>query len=487
MKSVKYVVKVLFLLFVILGFVVLFRGWCLSDDVIEDKPLVVRSTQFDIKTAVDAYAETLTFKTISSEDNAEYDQQFDLLFAFLKERYPEVFSKLSLDRVGKHGILLTWFGSNRALKPVLFMAHQDVVPIDPDTESNWHQPPFSGAIAEGYVWGRGALDCKATLTALLFASSTLIKEDFVPKRTIYFYFGDDEENGGKTAALASTFFNNKGIHFKTVFDEAGMIAEGLFPDVQSPVALIAVAEKGWLNLELSVKNEGGHSSIPPSHTAIGDLSQAINQLQQKPFQSQIRGVTKHLLEQLALKQPFYKRLLIANSWLFEPFIISQLNKTPLMAALLHTTQAPTIFNAGLKSNVLPIQARAVINFRIDPYDSVSSVLGHVKQTITNPVVTVKTLMGWEPSPISSASSASYKLLASAIAAIYGKHVLVAPFVLTGGTDARHFASIADNVYRFFPIVVNKEDLIRFHGTDERYAIAEYQKMIRFYYTLLANQ
>lgn len=446
-----------------------------------------KSISINESKALANYSKAIRFKTVSSETEKINIDQFAGLQTFLKNAYPNVFKILKVKKIGTSGLLLQWQGTNHLLKPVLFMAHQDVVPIAPGTEKDWQQPPFSGTIADGYVWGRGTMDCKASLTAILAATSQLIEKHFTPARTIYFYFGDDEESGGKTAALASQYLEKQGVHFEYIIDEAGMISNGLFPKIISPVALIAVTEKGWLNLKLTAHTAGGHSSIPPKELAIGKITKAIDKLLDHPFPSHIRGVTKQLLETLSTRKTFYDRVFIANTWLFEPMIIHQLNQTPLMSAFIHTTQAPTILNAGIKSNVLPQHASAIINFRIDPYDTVDSVITHVRNTINDPSIDLNNLMSWEPSPISSTSSAGYKLLANTINEVYGDNVIVSPFVLTGATDSRRFTSIADNIYRFFPITVNNSDLTRFHGTNERYAINDYLKMIGFYYILLLNQ
>lgn len=487
MKFVKSVVTGLMLLVVMLLAVIVIKTILFSPQQSQGLPTFTeRSPDIDEQNALLNFSKALSFPTISTEDGKRNDAAFEALHRYIKQTYPSVFSKLQYIQIGEYGMLFKWEGRDASLKPALYMAHQDVVPIAPGTEGSWQHPPFNGDIAGGYVWGRGAIDNKASLVALLEATSKLLEDGYTPRRTTYFYFGDDEEIGGKTAIKASQYFASQGVRFEYVLDEGGVIADKMVPGITVPLALISVAEKGMLNLKLTAKTEGGHSSLPTSQLAIGEISQAIVNILQHPPSSDITGPTRTFLEVIAPYQSLMNRAVIANLWLFKPLIIKSMDGNPLMAALMHTTQAPTIFNAGTKSNVLPYFATAIVNFRLAPFDSVAGVRQHVSTAIENPDIQVEETMSWEPSPVSSTTGVGFELLTSALKATYNNQVVISPFIVTGATDSRHFVSVADNVYRFLPMTLTKEDMTRFHGTNERYGTDNFIQMIKFYYSILSN-
>lgn len=440
------------------------------------------------KTAIQHFAKSLTFKTISSEIATEsYDKNFEQLHAFLRATYPEMFSRLQVTKIGKHGLLMKWQGTDTSLQPVLLMAHQDVVPIAPGTESAWQHKTFGGEIADGYVWGRGALDDKASLMAIFESANTLLKQHYKPKRTIYFFFGDNEENSGHSAVLASEQLKKQGVHFEYVLDEGTVISDGMISHVTDLVAFISVAEKGFLNLQLSATAQGGHSSMPPKVTAIGELSNAIDHVLKKPFPARLDSVTTEMLEVLATRMGFWDRLVVANMWLFKPFILSEFAKSPVTNAMIRTTQAPTIFNAGVKSNVLPSSASAVLNLRLLSGDDVASAVKHVSEAVKGTAVTVAPMDEQNnPSPVSSTTGIGYQQISQILRQMYGQDLLIAPYVLEGATDSRHFVTVADNVYRFIPITLRTEDLIRYHGINERIAIEDYLKLVGFYSAMIST-
>ncbi len=487
MKIVRFVMTSVLLVVIVLAAVVLVRAMMFSPPQSRGLPsFTERSPDINEQRALANFSHILTFRTESTEDGQDHAVEFEKLHDYFRQAYPLIFSKLEYTPIGRYGMLFKWQGRDAALKPALYMAHQDVVPIAPGTEAAWQQPPYSGAISNGYVWGRGALDDKVSLAALFEALSTLIQNEYVPRRTTYFYFGDDEEIGGKTAVKASEYFASRGIHFEYVIDEGGVITSGLIPNISKPVALIGVTEKAILNLKLSVDTVGGHSSLPTAYLAIGEMSQAISNILAHPPASDIVGPTRMFLETMVPYQSFMFKACVANLWLCKPLLIRRLSDNPLMAAMMHTTQAPTIFNAGIKTNVLPYHAEAIVNFRLAPFNSAESIISHVKSAINNQDIHVDRIDQSQPSLVSSTTGIGYQLLTSDLKAAYNNDIVVLPFVMTGGTDSRHFTAIADNVYRFLPVVVTQSDMVRFHGTNERYGTDAFIRMIRFYYAALSN-
>ncbi len=430
------------------------------------------SESSDEQAMVARLSRAITFATVTGEEAS-----FDAFQSFLKTSFPRVYDSLSLTTFD-HSLLFHWNSGNDC-KPTLLLAHQDVVPVV-DAQS-WDYPPFSGAIEEGYVWGRGSMDDKVSVMAILEAVEAMLTEGDKPACDVWLAFGHDEETGGVGgAAKMAAWLLSQGLQFELVLDEGGMILPGEALGISEPVALIGIAEKGYLSVELRAHGEAGHSSRPPPRTAIGELAEAINALQANPRPASLGEPTRKMLEQVAPWQPFGKRLVFANLWLFEPLVTQQLASKPETDALIRTTMAPTMLNAGVKDNVLPGLAQAVINFRLLPGESRDDILLWLKSTLP-PGVKVRIHEGFfaEASAVSPADSPAFHRVAALAAALPGKPV-PAPFLLIAGSDARHYQALSKNVLRFMPVSLQQEDIARFHGANERLAVDQYAQMVRFY-------
>ncbi len=433
-------------------------------------------------------AEALKFKTISNQDRNNFaGDNFLAMQTYLKKTYPLVFTKLKVERVNQYSLLLTWQGSNPALKPVLFLAHQDVVPVPKENIAKWTHPAFAGVIDENYIWGRGALDDKSSLLGILEAVNFLLAEGVSPQRTFYLAFGHDEEVGGEQgAAKIASLLQSRGISLEFVLDEGGVIADGVIPGIKPLVAMVGIAEKGYVSLELSVTSEGGHSSMPPKHTAVGILSQAIVNLEASPFPTNTLYTDK-LFDTIGRYMPFTNKLIFANSWLMKPLITHQLAQNKLTNSMIRTTTAATVFHGGVKDNVLPVSAKAIVNFRILPGETVESVKEYVVKTIDNPNIKVEG-QGKNPSYTSPVDVASFELLTKTIhqANGQGDELVVTPYLVMAGTDSRHFEKLTNNIYRFLFNYTKPDDIKRLHNVDERISIDNYTKVIQFYYQLIKN-
>jgi carboxypeptidase PM20D1 len=433
--------------------------------------------------AAQRLAHAVRFQTLSHQQAAKFPAaEFDRFRAFLSATYPRTNSAFKIRHINTYGVLYEWPGTDATLKPVLLMAHQDVVPIDPVSADKWLQAPFGGVIAEGFIWGRGTLDDKGALMALHEAAESLLAQDFQPKRTVYFAFGHDEEVGGRQgAAKIAEWLASQGVRLESVLDEGQVVTEGIVAGVDKPVALIGIAEKGYLSLEFVVEAEGGHSSMPPPHTAVGVLSAAIARLEASPFRATLTDPVRNQLAYLGAEQGWLKRVLFANLWLFAPLVISQMEKTPSTNAMLRTTIAPTMLEGSIKENVLPMRARGVVNFRLVPGmssdDAIRRVVAAVNDARVKIVATGTSLS--EPSPVSSTEGESFRKLHRAVKATF-PDAIVAPSLVLGATDTRHFIAIADNLFRFLPARLTREDLRRYHGVNERLSVDNYGEFIRFY-------
>jgi carboxypeptidase PM20D1 len=439
--------------------------------------------------AAERLAEALRIPTISSQDPADFDAAaFAALHALLEERFPRVHAALGREAVGEHSLLYTWPGSEPSLAPLLLMAHLDVVPVEPGTEDGWTHPPFSGAVADGFVWGRGALDSKSGVMGTLEAVELLLAEGFRPRRTVLLAYGHDEEVGGaRGAAAIAALLESRGVRPWMVVDEGGVIGSGMMPGVARPTALVGIAEKGFASVELIVETPGGHSSMPPARGSIVRLGEAVRRLEDAPPAARIDGPTLELFDRVGPEFPLLQRAVFANLWLTRPLVLRTLAATPATNAMVRTTTAPTIFEAGTKENVLPGRARAVVNFRILPGDSVAGVVEHVRSTVRDTLVRVRLMEGFasEPSSVSRTDGEAFALLERTIRQT-APDALVSPYLVLGGTDARHFHRLSDAVFRFLPVRMAQADLARLHGTDERVAVADYEAAIGFYRQLVLN-
>lgn len=436
---------------------------------------------------VQRLSDAVKIKTISRVGSLD-TLQFLLMDSFVIKNYPLVNKHMSRIDLDNHSILLKWAGKQSNLSPILLLAHLDVVDVEEATKDQWEVPPFSGQVKDGFIWGRGTMDDKVSVLGLLEAAEKLLAKGYIPNRTVYFAFGEDEEIGGKEGAQkAAAYFKEKGINFEYVLDEGLVVIKNALPGLDPAVAMIGVAEKGYTTLQLTARIEDcGHSSMPPQTTAIGLLSESIRRLEIDPFPGKIDGVVGQMFDYLGpeMNQPF--KTVFANRWLTEGLLVNNLSGSAATSALIRTTTAPTIINAGVQENVLPCEANATINFRILPGENIASVIERVNQVIADERVKVKEVShGNNPLPISPTNTLGFKALQRSIQEIYTETV-VAPGLVLATTDSRHFTAVSDNIYRFLPLYLEKSDLGRIHGANERIDIEQYKQGIRFYHQLLLN-
>ena len=449
-------------------------------------PLVVT---VDADAALQRFAEALRFETISHGPDSGVsrdDAAFSAFRDFLVDRYPRVHAGLELELVAEHTLLYTWAGSDPALAPLVMMGHYDVVPVDPTALGRWIHPPFEGVIEDGYLWGRGAIDNKINVIAQLEAVEALLAQAFSPTRTILLSYGHDEELGGDEGATAVVaLLKQRGVRPAFVLDEGGGVMTGeVIPGLDADVAAIGIAEKGYVNVELIVEAAGGHSSAPPKQTAIGILASAIHALERNPMPSHFEdGIMRQTLVALAPRMDFGPRAVMRNLWLSGPVVQRVMLSTPALAPGLRTTTAATIFQGGVKANALPTRARAIVNFRIFPGDSVTDVMEHVRRVIDDDRIVVSAPSGREPSSVTSVETSAWATLSDTIRQVYPE-VALAPFLIPGGTDARYFREICDNVFGFVPMRNQIEEMKRAHGNDERIRVDSFTEAIDFYARLM---
>ncbi len=438
--------------------------------------------------AIRNLADAIRIKTISPENEVDFDSvEFNRFSEFLTITYPLTDSLLQKKVINTFSFLYKWVGSDTLLKPLIIMAHLDVVPADDEDLKGWKAGPFDAKILEDTLWGRGTMDDKVGVVGIMESVELLLHEKFVPKRTIYLAFGHDEEIGGlKGAAAIAEYLKGQGVIAEFILDEGGSIVQGMVPGIEEDVALIGVAEKGFVSIELFTDLEGGHSSMPNEETAIDVLAGAVARLRANPFPAMMTSPLEGFINDLGPEMPLINRIVFANKTVFKPLILNIYEGSAAGNALVRTTIAPTIFKSGIKDNVIPRTAKATLNFRILPGTSIEEVMQRVKATIDDDrIIITKNAFASEPSKSSSSTSVAYQILNKTILQVF-PDVLTAPNIVIGATDSRHFEKISDNIFRFLPIYINEGNIKSFHGVNERIAVKDFHSAIRFYVQLIKN-
>ena len=347
--------------------------------------LAAPKLELDPALTVEHLAGALRIPSVSHSNYAETDTvPFAQLLTYYAQTFPLVHQRLRRQVVNDFGLLYEWKGSNPSLKPLLLLAHQDVVPVEPGTEKDWTRAPFAGQVADGFLYGRGALDDKLNVIGQLEAVEYLLRAGHQPQRTILLAFGHDEETQGTRGAQAlAALIGRKYPTLEMVLDEGGLVKSDGVGGLKEAVALVGVSEKGYLSLELTAKGPNGHSSMPPDLTSVGRVAAAVTKLEANPFLATLDAGAGGLLDYIAPAAPFGLRLVFANRWLLGGFVKRKMLATPSNAAALRTTTAPTMFRGGEKDNVLPSSAVATVNFRLLPGDSVAGVIARVKELIND--------------------------------------------------------------------------------------------------------
>ena len=434
-----------------------------------DQEKIVRDMQDMIR------CKTVSYRDASLED----DSEFEKLIALLPTLYPEVHRVCSFERLPDRALLFCWRGE-RHDAPAVLMAHYDVVPVE---EENWEKPPFDAVIEDGVLWGRGSLDTKVTLNGVLSAANTLIGEGFVPAQDVYFAFSGGEEVNGEGAPNIVSYFEEKGITPALVVDEGGGVVENVFPGVKRPCGVIGIAEKGMLNLTLSVASGGGHASAPPKHTPVGLLSRAVCRVENKPFPVHMTKPVAGMFDTLGRHSTFLFRVIFANLWCFG-WVLRLIGKNGgEINALMRTTVAFTQSTGSKAPNVIPPTATVTANMRLNPADTVAGAMAHIKKTVKDDRVELTLGSHMEPSPISQVDCPAWDKVAAAVSATW-KGCVVTPYLMMQCSDSRHYGRISDHVYRFSAMDLTKEERATIHGNNERIRLDCAKRAVEFYIRLM---
>ncbi|NLT15220.1 MAG: M20/M25/M40 family metallo-hydrolase [Clostridiales bacterium] len=476
-------------LYIVLALIVAFLGVILIRAAIfrprtekEDEPETV---DFDRDAAVSTLQELIHCRTVSFYDPAmEDDTEFERFIGLLPELYPEVARECILTRLPNRALLFKWNGTEHNAPSVL-MSHYDVVPVDAD---KWTKPAFDALIDEnGVLWGRGCLDTKLTFNGIMYAANHLITRGYKPSQDIYFAFSGGEEVNGPGAVHIVDWFENHGITPALVVDEGGAVVENVFPGVQRPCALIGIAEKGMMNIELSVSSSGGHASSPKPHSPIGILSRACCRLENHPFKMHITESAAEMFDTLGRHSSFMYRIIFANLWCFGGILDTMSKKKGgELNALLRTTVAFTQASGSQAPNIIPPTASFVANLRLNPRDSVDSALGYVKSIAGDENVHFTVGAGAiNPSAISEIRCSAWGKVAEAVADTW-PGCIVSPYLMVQCSDSRHYGRISNHVYRFSAADLTAEERSSIHGNDEHVRVEVVKRAVEFYIRLMGK-
>ncbi|UPL18693.1 M20/M25/M40 family metallo-hydrolase [Microbacterium aurugineum] len=428
-------------------------------------------------------SQMIRIPTVSAELDERGPAPFEEFVALIAELYPLTHQDLRLERHTDFGLLFHWAGNGAAGRdPLVLMAHYDVVPVD---ESDaWTYPPFAGTIADGSVYGRGALDDKGPLLVVLEAVENMLADGFVPSRDVYLSFGGNEETYGKAAEEIARVLRARGVMPWLVLDEGGAVVDAPLPFVPGRAAMIGVGEKGVMTLRLTARGEGGHASAPPSLTAVRRVARAVDRLGPTTFRPRASKAILRMLSQLATRTPGPARHLLrflGSMPLVTARVFAALGGEP--AALVRTTVAPTMQSGGTAANVLPSQASATLNLRIALGETTQQTVFRVRRRIRDPLVSVEVVEAGEPSPESPTDNAQFALLAAALDVSH-PGVPAVPYVMMAATDSRHFHRFSPAVYRFAPLDMSNAQRASIHGVDESVEIVALERGERFHRALL---
>lgn len=428
-------------------------------------------------------ATAIRFRTINGgiESTSALYTETDRFFRWIRQSYPWIDSVCRTEKIG-NSLLIHWKGSDNQ-KPVLFLAHTDVVPA----EGRWKHPPYQAVRVKDTLFGRGTLDDKNTAIALLEALTRQIKRGFIPKRSVYIALGHDEETGGYWGARQiAEHFRAINTTFEFIADEGFGVMEGIVPGLQKPCAIVGLAEKGELTLRLQVDFDGGHSAWPSPQNASSTLTAALHKVEQFQFDARIDGPVKMLFEEAGKHMDFGYKFLFSNLWITSPLVKSQLLKSEKTAASIRTTHVTTKIQAGVKDNVVPSSAFALINFRIIPGTSIASIKKQIEEIVGDKRVKI-TIEGTpiEASPVSPAKGFGYSLIKSGIRQVFPESV-IAPGIVITGTDCKNYVGLSDCIYRFVPFRFNNHNLKGIHGENEYITLSQFSEGIAYYSFIFGN-
>lgn len=453
---------------------------------IKAKPNTSKPAVAPTKEEADDYArklsEMIKVPTVSMRGNEDLTQ-FYKLHEVMKKNFPLVFEKLECTEI-EGNLLFCWQGKDSSRKGILLMGHQDVVTAD---EPTWERDPFSGEIADGNIHGRGSMDCKSTVFSEFQAVEELLAEGFVPPCDVYLATAVDEEISGDGAPMLVDHLKSKGVRLSVAMDEGGAILKDALPTMAGWCAAIGVLEKGYIDLKVIAKGKGGHSSTPKANTPLARLSKFVADIEKdKPFKSEISGPVYAMLDSAAPLLGFPLRMVLGNMWLFKGLLTKVLPMvSPMCNAFVKTTFCCTMAEGSHSPNVIPSEAYVMCNLRPSPHQNVEASLAVLKKYADKYDLEFEVIHSRDASSCVDYNGEEYAYLSQCLNECYPDAGVI-PYLMTGGTDCRHYETIADNCLRFCPIKMSNEQLAAMHAANESIGVDEVAHCVKFYKYYIRN-
>ncbi len=439
----------------------------------------VSSIEVDTELACENLSKMIRCKTVSNKDESKIDQsEFQKFRDLLKELYPAVYEKSEKEDIA--GGLLFRIKGKSSSSPSVLMAHFDVVPVDAE---KWSADPFGGEIKDGFLWGRGTLDTKCSLFGIMESAQVLLDAGFVPENDIYLSFGCNEEVAGNCAPTIVKTLKERGISPAFVLDEGGTILSGDSKYFPHDIAAVGIAEKGPMDVELTVRGESGHSSQPPVHTAVGMLARDIAKIENRQFPMKMNFAVQAMFKALAPYTPYIGKLILGNTWCFAPLIKAFCKKNKTAAALFRTSMAFTQLEGSKGANVLPAEAKAIVNIRLSEGETPASAIEHMRKAANDPELSFRIVNYSNATPCAKADGKYWNTIRDSIGNNF-QNTVVSPYLMMGGTDSRFFSEIATEIYKFAPTLTGGGLLKTMHSDDERIRIDNIEPLIGFYTDLM---
>ena len=427
-------------------------------------------------------SEMVKVPTVSLRGNTDLTE-FYKLHKVMESNFPLIFSRLEKTEIDGN-LLFRWRGKDSERNGLLLMGHQDVVTAD---EPNWEKPPFSGEISDGNIHGRGAMDCKSTVFSEFQAIEELLAEGYEPPCDIYLATAVDEEISGDGAPKLVNYLKENGVHLDVAMDEGGAILKDQLPTMNGWCAAIGLLEKGYIDLKVIAKGKGGHSSTPKSNTPLARLSKFVADIEKdKPFKAEISGAVYAMLDEAAPYLGFPLRMVLGNMWLFKGLLTKVLPMvSPMCNAFVKTTFCCTMAEGSQTPNVIPSEAYIVCNLRTAPHQNVDESLAVLKKYADKYDLEFEIIHARNASSTVDYKGEEFSYLKKCLNECYPDAGVI-PYLMTGGTDCRHYEEVADNCLRFCPIKMSNAQLAAMHAANESIGVKEVADCVKFYKYYIKN-
>ena len=476
-----YIILTIFSIIILLMGIAAINAVRMRKDFPDGKEFDMESDGIDPDRHAKSLSEIIKVPTVSRYGNKDMTNIYRL-HNKLEQLYPNIHSKL--EKIDIDGALLfKWKGENADDKPILLMSHMDVV----EATGGWKYEPFSGTIADGKIWGRGAVDTKGSLCAILEAVEHLIEDGVTPHCDVYIASSNNEEITGDGAIKTVEYLYEKGITLDLVMDEGGAVMSSVAGGMSGSSAMVGIFEKGRANIKFTAHSPGGHASTPFKNNPFERLSKFMHTIENKRiFKKKLTDPVRHMYKAMTPYMSFRYRFVLGNLWLFGPILPYFMGKLGGQAnALVSTTCVFTMAKGSNGANVIPQQASVTANMRFMIHQGLKESYEKVARLAAKLDIDMEMITGFDYSKVANMKTYAYKYVERSIANCFGD-IPIIPYVMMAGTDSRHYTKICDCVLRFVPLMMTNEQLASAHAINENLSIESLERAVIFYKDFIKN-